>query len=87
MAMVGELTLLVPMAGLIDPAAELARLERKMQKTRDEIARAQHKLDNANFVDGAPPAVVAQERERLAAFEQALTGLGRQRDQVRALQP
>ena len=86
-AMVGELTLLVPMAGLIDPAAELARLERKMQKTRAEIARAQNKLSNANFVNGAPPAVVAQERERLSAFEQALLGLGRQLDQVRALQP
>jgi valyl-tRNA synthetase len=86
-AMVGKLTLLVPMAGLIDPAAELARLERKMQKTRAEIARAQHKLGNANFVNGAPPAVVAQERERLAAFEQALTGLDRQHAQVRALQP
>jgi valyl-tRNA synthetase len=86
-ALVGELTLLVPMAGLIDPGAELARLERKLQKTREEIARAQAKLDNANFVRGAPPAVVAQERERLAAFEQALAGLGRQLDQVRALQP
>ena len=86
-AIVGELTLLVPMAGLIDPAAELARLERKMHKTREEIARAQAKLNNANFVRSAPPAVVEQERERLAAFEQALAGLGRQHEQVRALQP
>ena len=85
-AMVGELTLLVPMAGLIDPAAELARLDKKMTKTRAEIARAQAKLNNANFVGSAPAAVVEQERERLAAFEQELGGLGRQRDQVRALQ-
>jgi valyl-tRNA synthetase len=86
-AMIGELTLLVPMAGLIDPAVELARLDRKMLKTREEIARAQAKLGNDNFVRSAPPAVVAQERERLAAFEQALAGLGRQLEQVRALQP
>jgi len=85
-ALVGELTLLVPMAGLIDPAAELTRLDRKMHKTREEITRAQAKLNNANFLRSAPAAVVEQERERLAAFEQALAGLSRQRDQVRALQ-
>ena len=86
-ALIGELTLLVPMAGLIDPAAELARLGKKIKKTKDEIARAQAKLGNDNFVRSAPPAVVAQERERLAAFEQSLGGLDRQLAQVRALQP
>ena len=85
-AIVGELTLLVPMAGLIDPAAEHARLTKKMEKTRQEIARAKAKLGNDSFVRGAPAAVVAQERERLAAFEQALAGLERQLEQVRALQ-
>jgi valyl-tRNA synthetase len=75
------------MAGLIDPAAELARLGKKIKKTKDEIARAQAKLGNDNFVRSAPPAVVAQERERLAAFEQSLRGLDRQLAQVRALQP
>jgi valyl-tRNA synthetase len=86
-AIVGELTLLVPMAGLIDPAAELARLSKKMKKTSEEIARAQAKLGNDNFVRSAPPAVVAQERERLASFKQSLSGLDRQLEQVRALQP
>ena len=86
-ALVGELTLLVPMAGLIDPAAELARLSKKIKKTREEIARAQAKLGNENFVRSAPDAVVVQERERLASFEQSLAGLERQLAQVRALQP
>ena len=85
-AVVGELTLLVPMAGLIDPAAEFARLSRKIKKTREEISRAQTKLGNDNFVRSAPAAVVAQERERLAAFLQSLAGLDRQLEQVRALQ-
>jgi valyl-tRNA synthetase len=85
-ALVGELTLLVPMAGLIDPAAEQARLSKKLEKTRQEIARAKAKLGNESFVRAAPAAVVAQERERLAAFEQSLTGLERQLEQVRALQ-
>ena len=86
-ALVGELTLLVPMAGLIDPAAELARLSKKIKKTREEIARAQAKLGNENFVRSAPATVVAQERERLATFEQSLGGLDRQLAQVRELQP
>ncbi len=72
-ALVGELTLLVPMAGLIDPAAEHARLSKRIEKTRQEIARARAKLGNDNFVRGAPATVVAQERERLARLR-AVTG-------------
>jgi valyl-tRNA synthetase len=85
-ALVGELTLLVPMAGLIDPAAEITRLEKRMRKTQEEITRASNKLGNDNFVRSAPEAVVVQERERLAEFERTLAGLGRQLAQVRALQ-
>jgi len=85
-ALVGELTLLVPMAGLIDPAAEAERLTRRIDKTRQEIARARAKLGNDNFVRGAPGEVVAQEQERLSGFETALGGLQRQLEQVRALE-
>jgi valyl-tRNA synthetase len=85
-AIVGELTLLVPMAGLIDPASELARLAKKIKKINEEIGRAKAKLGNDSFVHSAPPAVVAQERERLTSFEQSLAGLDRQLGQVRALQ-
>jgi valyl-tRNA synthetase len=85
-AMAGAMTLLLPMAGLIDPVAELARLEKNARKTAEEIARAQAKLGNENFVRSAPEAVVAQERARLAGFEQTLAGLQRQLQQVRALQ-
>ena len=84
-ALVGELTLLVPMAGLIDPAAEADRLGKLIRKTQGEIQKAQGKLGNASFVASAPPAVVTQERERLAEFEQQLAGLQRQQAQVAAL--
>ncbi len=84
-AIVGHLTLLVPMAGLIDPVAELVRLEKSIRKTREEIAKAQAKLGNDNFVRSAPEAVVLQERTRLADFERTLGGLDRQLAQVRAL--
>ena len=85
--MVGALALLVPMAGLIDPAVERARLEKRMRKLQEEIARASGKLGNDSFVRSAPAAVVVQERARLADFERTLAALAQQLDQVRALIP
>ena len=72
------MTLLVPMQGLIDPAAELARLRKRQEKNRQEITRAQAKLTNPNFVNHAPPEVVATERERIAQFEKVNESLARQ---------
>jgi valyl-tRNA synthetase len=85
MAQVGELALLVPMAGLIEPHSELARLDKQQQKLEQEIARASTKLANDRFVQKAPAEVVAQERARLADFERTRAGLRRQIEQVRAL--
>jgi valyl-tRNA synthetase len=84
-ALVGELTLLVPMAGLIDPAAEAERLGKRVRKMQAEIQKAQGKLGNASFVASAPPAVVTQERERLADFERQLASLERQLAMVASL--
>jgi valyl-tRNA synthetase len=77
-AVVGSLTLLVPMQGLIEPAAELTRLRRKLEKNQQEITRALAKLENPNFVNHAPPEVVATERERIAQFEKVSQSLERQ---------
>ncbi len=84
-AVVGEMTLLVPMAGLIDPAAELTRLTKRLEKNRQEIAKATAKLGNANFVANAPPEVVATERERIAQFEKVTESLARQIEVVQGL--
>jgi valyl-tRNA synthetase len=84
-AVVGNLTLLVPMQGLIDPAVELARLTKKQEKNQQEIKRALAKLENPSFVSNAPPEVVATERERIAQFEQVNASLARQIETVRGL--
>ena len=84
-AVVGDMTLLVPMAGLIDPAAELARLGKRLDKNRQEITKATAKLSNANFVANAPPEVVATERERIAQFEKVNESLARQIEVVQGL--
>jgi len=86
LALAGELALLVPMAGLIEPRSELARLARRLQKIEQERARAAAKLANDNFVHHAPAGVVAQERARLADFERTHAGLRRQIEQVQALE-
>src|SRR5690606_22240672 len=65
-AVVGELTLLVPLEGLVDLDAERARLDKELKRVAAEIAKCEAKLGNATFVQNAPAAVVDQERHRLA---------------------
>jgi valyl-tRNA synthetase len=77
-ALLGDMRLLVPMKGLIDVDAERARLDKLMDKTRAELAKAQGKLGNERFVNNAPAAVVTQERERVAEFEKTITQLTEQ---------
>ena len=77
-ALLGDMRLLVPMKGLIDVEAERARLEKQMDKVRAELAKANGKLGNEKFVNNAPPAVVTQERNRVAEFERTLAQLEEQ---------
>jgi valyl-tRNA synthetase len=84
-ALVGELEILVPMAGLIDTDAELARLAREIDKLEKDLARIQGKLGNPAFVDKAPAAVVAKEQEKMQAQQQALATLQEQAQRIRHL--
>ncbi|MBU9849703.1 valine--tRNA ligase [Rahnella aceris] len=77
--------LLIPMAGLIDKDAELARLDKEMAKLDGEIASIEGKLSNEGFVARAPEAVVAKERERLTACGEAKVKLAEQKATIAAL--
>jgi valyl-tRNA synthetase len=81
-AVVGDLELLVPLAGLIDVDAEVARLDRETDRIGAEIARLEKKLGNASFVEKAPAEVVEKEREKLAQAQQTLGKLEDQRRQL-----
>ena len=84
-ALVGEMKILIPMAGLIDKAAELARLEKEIQRIENELPRIEGKLSNAAFVDKAPPEVIAKEREKQAALQSSLLSLNEQLLKIQAL--
>ena len=84
-ALLGELRILVPMAGLIDVQAELARLGKRRSKVEQELARASAKLGNDSFVRNAPAEVVTQERERLEGFKRELAQLAEQHERVASL--
>jgi valyl-tRNA synthetase len=85
MALVGEMKILIPIAGLIDKEAELARLEKEMQKIHKELPRIVGKLNNSGFVDKAPAAVLEAEKAKLAALESSLANLEQQFNKIKAL--
>ncbi len=85
LALVGEMQVLIPMAGLIDKEAELKRLDKEITRLEGDAARTQAKLGNPSFVDKAPAAVVDKERERMAESRAAIEKLCVQRAKIQTL--
>ncbi len=84
-ALVGEMEILIPMAGLIDKDAELARITKAMEKIEKDVSRTRGKLGNEKFVSNAPEAVIEKERGKLEEGEKALAKLKEQFDTIKAL--
>ena len=84
-ALVGEMKILIPLAGLIDKDAELARLAKEISKIQANVDKTTAKLVNKNFVDKAPAAVVEKERERLAEMTRSIEQLKEQAEKISAL--
>jgi valyl-tRNA synthetase len=72
-AVVGEVRLMLEIK--VDLDAEIARIEKEVARLGGEISRSKTKLSNSGFVERAPAAVVAQEQERLTAFQATLEQL------------
>lgn len=73
-ALVGDLKVLVSLKGLVDLEDELARLGKLLQREQADLKKSEGKLGNSRFVDNAPPAVVEQEHQRLAAHKTKVAG-------------
>ncbi len=84
-ALVGEMKILIPMAGLIDKDAELTRLTKEIGKLQGDIERTKGKLSNESFVSKAPEAVVQKEKDRIVELETALNNLSEQKKKIEAL--
>ncbi len=84
-SLVGDMEILVPMAGLIDKDAEIERLGKEIEKLRKEVARGEGKLRNPNFVDKAPDEVVAKEREKLDDHRSQQARLEEQMEKIKYL--
>ncbi|CAB0151958.1 Valine--tRNA ligase [Pseudidiomarina piscicola] len=84
-ALVARMEMHIPMAGLIDTAAELARLDKAIDKAEKEVSIFSRKLTNENFVSRAPEDVIAKEREKLQSAEETLQQLQLQRAKIAAL--
>ena len=84
-AVVGEMEILIPMAGLIDKEAELARIAKAMGKLEQDVARFKGKLSNEKFVSNAPEAVIEKEKAKLADSESQLARLKAQHETIAAL--
>jgi len=67
-ALAGDMTLFVPLADLIDPQTELVRLQKEIDKLKDEKERIEKKLGDEKFITRAPEQVVNKQRERLSVI-------------------
>ena len=61
--------LYLPLEGLVDVAAEKARLAKELEKIVSEITKAEQKLSNPNFTSKAPPHVLQEHQQRLAEWQ------------------
>jgi valyl-tRNA synthetase len=84
-ALLAEAKLLVPMAGLIDKDAELARLDKLLAKLEADVPRVEGKLKNESYVKNAPAEVVEKDRARLAELAAQIAEYRAQRAKVAKL--
>lgn len=84
-ALVDNLQLHIPMAGLIDKDAELKRLNKAIEKAEKDLQRVSGKLSNENFVSKAPEAVIAKEREKQTEAQELVNQLQEQLKKIEAL--
>jgi len=81
---IGEITVVLPLAGLVDLGAEQARIEKELASATGELERIDRQLGNANFVERAPEKVVGDMRNRRIVVVDQVAILERRLSELRA---
>ncbi len=84
-ALCGDMQILIPLAGLIDKDAEIARLSKEIEKVQKNLAGVEGRLNNPSFTDKAPEALVNQVRQQAEEQRAALTQLDAQLKKIEAM--
>jgi valyl-tRNA synthetase len=84
-ALMGDMKILIPLAGLIDKEEETQRINKQIEKINQEIMRGEGKLKNEKFVSKAPDHLVAAEKDKLASNKTALQELSEQLEKLKSL--
>ena len=72
----------LPLAGVVDLAAERARVDKEIVRIQQEIAKVQAKLGNPDFVARAPEDIIAEHEDRLETFQARLVKLNAARERL-----
>ena len=83
--LIGDMQVLVPLAGLIDKNAEIARLDKEIDRKQQDKFRAEGKINNPHFLNKAPADVVQREKDKLTDVIAALEQLEEQKVRVSSL--
>ena len=74
-ALAGDMLLQIPLEGFVEREDELRRLKRELDKLNDNLQRAKERLDNPDFLERAPTAIVKREQQRHTDLQQAMEKL------------
>ena len=84
-ALLNDLRILIPLAGLVDPGREIERLEKQLRKLADDLSQTERKLGNERFVANAPADIVAKERDRAAELAERRSRMETQLGKLREI--
>jgi valyl-tRNA synthetase len=84
-AIIGDKKVLVPLEGIVDPDAEIARLEKELAKINKEFSVVQNKLSNEDFLSKASEDAIQKQKDKYAGLSAKLSGLQEGLKKMRAL--
>jgi len=84
-ALVGEMKILIPLAGIVDKDQEILRLNKEIDKLIKHQQQLSGKLNNKKFISKAPKAVVEKEQSKISSVEKALGDLELQLKKISSL--